>query len=141
MGLVIFDLDGTLCPQRPSSTSPFERRLCDGIEARCRELAEAGHRLAIASNQGGIARGFSVDVVTEHFDWVSGMLGIAAYRFAWEPERKKPGPVMLRELMEHFGVSVDESWMIGDSADDERAAIAAGVRFVHVAEFVERGIC
>ncbi len=35
MGLVIFDLDGTLTPQRPASTADFERKLCRGIAERC----------------------------------------------------------------------------------------------------------
>ncbi len=89
MGLVLFDLDGTLTHQRPTSTADFERSLCAGISERCRELRTAGHMLAMASNQGGIAKGHSIEAVESHFIWVSKELGIAAYRFALEPDRKK----------------------------------------------------
>lgn len=99
MGLVIFDLDGTLTPQRSSSTAPFERRLLPGVAERCRELLSAGHALAVASNQGGVARGLPAAVVEAHLAWVGSELGIAAWRFAWEPERKKPAAAMLVELM------------------------------------------
>src|SRR5271163_5019773 len=102
MGLVIFDLDGTLTPQRPSSTAAFERELCRGVPERCRELIAAGHTLALASNQGGIAKGLSVEAVEAHLTWVCGELGMSAYRFASEPARKKPAPAMLVELMEQF---------------------------------------
>ena len=140
MGLVIFDLDGTLTPQRPSSTAAFERRLCDGVRERCQELLAAGHTLAVASNQGGVAKGLSMAAVEAHLEWVGGELGAAAYRFAWEPERKKPGPAMLLELMDHFGIPPADTWMVGDSPDDELAAAAAGVRFVHVTAFVAGGL-
>ena len=140
MGLVIFDLDGTLTPQRAASTAAFERRLCDGVRERCRELLAAGHTLAVASNQGGIPKGLPAEAVEAHLGWVCGELGVAAVRYAWEPERKKPRPAMLAELMGQFGVDPSETWMIGDSPDDESAAVAAGARFVHVAAFVAGGL-
>lgn len=140
MGLVIFDLDGTLTPQRPSSTAAFERQLCPGVAERCRELVAAGHTLAVASNQGGIAKGLSVAAVEDHLGWVCSELRMTAYRFAWERTRKKPSSAMLLELMEQFGAAPTETWLIGDSEDDERAAVAAGVRFVHVSAFLANGL-
>jgi D-glycero-D-manno-heptose 1,7-bisphosphate phosphatase len=140
MGLVIFDLDGTLTPQRPSSTSAFASELCGGVRDRCRELLAAGHTLALASNQGGTGKGLSVMAVEAQLGWVCAELGMAAARFAWEPARKKPGPAMLLELMDQFRAAAAETWMVGDSEADERAAAAAGVRFVHVTSFVAGGL-
>jgi D-glycero-D-manno-heptose 1,7-bisphosphate phosphatase len=140
MGLVIFDLDGTLTPQRPSSTAAFDRQFCGGVPERCRELLAAGHTLAVASNQGGIAKGLSVEAVEAHLRWVCSELGMSAYRFASERVRKKPAPAMLLEMMDQFSASPADTWLVGDSEDDERAAVAAGVRFVHVTAFVASGL-
>lgn len=140
MGLVIFDLDGTLTPQRAASTAAFERQVCDGVRERCQQLLAAGHTLAVASNQGGIPKGLPAEAVEAHLGWVCGQLGVAAARYAWEPERKKPGPAMLAELMALFGAAPSETWMVGDSPDDESAAEAAGVRFVHITDFIAGGL-
>src|SRR5437879_2065163 len=141
MKLVIFDLDGTLTPQRPGSAAAFERRLLDGIADGCTRLRAAGLNLAIASNQGGILKGLPLADVQDHVSWVCASLDIAAYRIAYEPERKKPNPAMLHELMTQFGVEPLETCLVGDSVDDRLAAAAAGVRFIHVEDFLAKGIC
>jgi len=129
--LYIFDLDGTLTPQRPTSVAPFERRFLEGVEATCRRLREADAHLAIASNQGGILRGLDIVAIDEHFRWVCDALGVGTYRYAWEETRRKPGPAMLLELMAHLGVSPGLTCMVGDADTDRLAAEAAGVAFFH----------
>jgi HAD superfamily hydrolase (TIGR01662 family) len=140
MGLVIFDLDGTLTPQRSTSTTNFERQICLGVAERCQELLAKGYWLAIASNQGGLSKGLEIQAVETHLNWVCQTLGIAAYRYTWEPARKKPEPAMLLELMAQFNTIPVETWMVGDTRDDEQAALAAGIGFVHVTKFVAQGL-
>jgi len=135
MKLVIFDLDATLTPHRVSNVAPFERRFLDNVEAKCRQLRESGTTLAIASNQGGLVCGLKVEEVEEHFRWVCEQLGIAAWRYAWDKERRKPEPAMLLELMEQFGVAPGETCFVGDAATDELAARAAHVRFFYAADY------
>src|SRR4051812_35091124 len=124
MRLVIFDLDATLTPHRVSNLSPFERRFLDNVEAKCRLLRAEGCTLAIASNQGGIARGLKAETVEDHFRWVGERLGIAAWRYAWDRARRKPEPAMLLELMEQFGAGAGQTCFVGDAATDEQAARA-----------------
>lgn len=45
-------------------------------------------------------------------------------------ERRKPGPGMLLEAMDHFGVDPENTLFVGDRTEDERAALAAGTSFV-----------
>jgi HAD superfamily hydrolase (TIGR01662 family) len=137
--LFIFDLDNTLTPHRESSTAAFEEVLLAGVREKCRLLRSAGALLAIASNQGGISRGLSPAAVERQLGWVSGELGVAAYRFAWEPERKKPGPAMLRELMAELGALPAETCFVGDAESDRLAAEAAGVSFIYAGDFFAAG--
>lgn len=44
--------------------------------------------------------------------------------------RRKPAPGMLLEAMDHFGVSCEETLMVGDRSEDEAAAQAAGTHFM-----------
>jgi HAD superfamily hydrolase (TIGR01662 family) len=134
--LVIFDVDGTLTPRRGSGTAPFERALLAGVRERCRELRAAGYVLAIASNQGGIAKGLATAAVEDHFLWLYELLDIAAYRFAVDAGRKKPSPAMLQELMEQFGAPAGETYLVGDAESDRLAAEAAGIAFVHIQDFI-----
>jgi hydroxymethylpyrimidine pyrophosphatase-like HAD family hydrolase len=45
--LFIFDLDGTLTPQRPSSTTPFRHTLLPRVRETCIALRARGHTLAV----------------------------------------------------------------------------------------------
>lgn len=51
--------------------------------------------------------------------------------------RRKPGPGMLLEAMDHFGVSREETLFIGDRSEDERAAQAAETTFAWAWEYFE----
>lgn len=138
--LVIFDMDGTLTPHRPSSTTPFERRLCAGVAERIRELRGMGYQLAVATNQGGVKRGFPIEQVEAQLAWVRETLGITVWRYAVEEEDKKPNPRMLLELLAEFGIFPADAVMVGDCASDRLAAEAAGIAFLHVRDFIEAGI-
>jgi len=135
--LVIFDLDGTLTPQRPSSTAAFEWVLLPGVRARCVELAAAGHILTVASNQGGLKKGLGHQQVIDMLEWLVGELGIVAYRYAsgYAPRRKKPAPGMLNELMTQLGYDPVNTVFVGDSESDYQAAQAAGCGFAWAREF------
>lgn len=136
MKLFIFDLDGTLTPQRPSATAPFERTLLPGVLEKCADLRGRGALLAVASNQGGIAKGLHIDAVDEQISWLKDVLGIQEWRCAIVPgPRKKPAPGMLLELLAHFGAAAEETLFVGDSDADRLAAAAAGVAYADASSF------
>lgn len=137
MKLYIFDVDGTLTANRPTSITSFERTLLPNVEETCKELIDGGATLAIASNQGGLKKGLPVSEVYRHFDWLSAKIGFSAYRFAsgkvsWF---KKPAGGMLVLLMRYFEVMPQDTVFVGDSPDDQAAAKAAGCGFVWAWDF------
>lgn len=53
----------------------------------------------------------------------------------WTPEWRKPAPGMLLAAVKHWGYSIGNSLMIGDSPEDKEAAKAAGIIFAQVDRF------
>ena len=54
---IFLDRDGTLVPDDEHAGNPSRVVLLDGVPASLRRLRDAGYRLVVATNQGGVARG------------------------------------------------------------------------------------
>ena len=153
--LYIFDKDGTLIAslgKRPAN-SPAEQHPLPGVVEKLAELRAAGHRLALASNQGGVAWGFLTleKAGALMVDCAEKVGGLDAWRFspydskaaarrpnspyACEHESRKPRPGMLLEIMAELGASASDTVMVGDQESDQQAAQAAGVSFAWAADF------
>jgi D-glycero-D-manno-heptose 1,7-bisphosphate phosphatase len=143
--LYIFDKDGTLVGKGawPASGERAEQPLLPGVERRLANLRKDGHRLAIASNQGGVAWGF---ITLADADFLvkacADKIGADAYAFCPHDDRKgtrcecrKPRPGMLLQIMAQLDAAPDDVVMVGDDDVDRQAADAAGVRFVLAEEF------
>ena len=120
-------------------------RWMPGAAAAIRQLNDAGYFVFVISNQSGVARGlFSEDDVRALHDWMRGELlrdgariddvrfcphhpqgSVAGYidDCSW----RKPKPGMLLDLMAHWPVRRDGSFVIGDKPSDIAAAEAAGL--------------
>ena len=153
--LYIFDKDGTLIAslgKRPAN-SPAEQHPLPGVVKKLAELRGAGHRLALASNQGGVAWGFltlekAAALMQDCAEKVGGLDAVrfspydskaAARRpnspYAREHESRKPRPGMLLEIMAELGAAPAETVMVGDQESDREAAEAAGVQFAWAETF------
>jgi len=153
MTLYIFDKDGTLIGglnNRPANT-PDEQKPLPNVIEKLAELRTAGHTLAIASNQGGVAWGFisyqeAQELVKDAARKVGGMnhWRCCPYDerareknpdsiFASKSYRRKPAPGMLREIMR--ATHSNHTIMIGDQKSDQQAADRAGIAFIHAADF------
>jgi phosphoglycolate phosphatase len=114
----------------PLYVETYRRRLLDTTRLYP-GMAEAldalsGHSLAVLTNKPGVLS----RTLLEGLD--------VAPRFAriWggdDVPAPKPDPAGLRRLMEELGFPALETWMVGDSPIDVRAARAAGVRVAGVA--------
>ena len=54
--------------------------------------------------------------------------------------RKKPDPLPLTHACEHFGITPQQGILIGDSANDVKAAIAAGMPVICVNYGYNQGV-
>lgn len=125
----------------------------DGIFPLARAAVADGWRLTVVTNQSGIARGYyseaDFQALTRHM-----LAGFAAHgvqlaavlhcpfhrggsatAYARDSFWRKPNPGMILEAARRFGFDLARSAMIGDTAADMAAALAAGVglrlRLVH----------
>lgn len=154
--LVIFDLDGTLISSYMNNPDrDYDRwEVLPGRREKLAELIAAGQRVAIATNQGGVAFGH----VTEDHAYarvarVLESLGLPPetpveicvghpdsprqrYRRPEQVECRKPRGTMLRRLVEETpGAGPESSMYVGDRPEDQQAARDAGVGFAWEHEF------
>ena len=119
--LVIFDVDGTLTPQRSSSVGPTIKTLLPGVKDNLEALHADGIKVGIVSNQDSRR---PAEEIKEHFDWIRGELGITKSLMLYDTResRKKPSPYMLKVLMKRVGATPSETLFVGNAATDRQAA-------------------
>jgi D-glycero-D-manno-heptose 1,7-bisphosphate phosphatase len=143
--LVIFDADGTLV--RPKSGKDFREHADDwellpGRLCACQGLQANGVKLAIASNQGGVAFGYLAEsAIRQALHDLGADIGAHMVRFCpFHPDGtlpqyrcdsadRKPSPGMLQAVMNQLKIPSEHTLFVGDRSEDEGAAKAAGVAF------------
>jgi D-glycero-D-manno-heptose 1,7-bisphosphate phosphatase len=136
---VLLDRDGTLVVDVPYNGDPERVSPMPGARAALDRLRAAGVRLAVVSNQSGIARGIvtedEVAAVNRRVEELLGPLG----PFLTCPHGpddgcgcRKPAPGLVLEACERLGVAPGEAAVVGDIGSDVEAAAAAGARGVLV---------
>ncbi len=142
---VLLDRDGTLVVDVPYNGDPDAVVPVPGAAAAVRRLRAAGVRLAVVSNQSGIARGLlteeQVRAVNARVEELLGPLG------PWcvcphGPEDgcacRKPRPGLVLQAARALGVAPADCAVVGDIGADVGAAAAAGARAVLVPTPVTR---
>lgn len=142
--LVIIDRDGVLNAESPDHIKSLEEwlPLPGSLEAVAR-LCRARVRVAMATNQSGIARGFLTEedlrAIHRHINAELERMGGRIDPVMYSPDgpesgsrRRKPGPGMLEEIARHCGVTLEQVPFVGDSLRDIQAARAAGAKPVLV---------
>ncbi|NJN17416.1 MAG: HAD family hydrolase [Oscillochloris sp.] len=147
---LLLDRDGTLVEPRHYPRRPEELVLYPNLSAGLRRFQAAGWKLALITNQAGIAHGYfsEADLAAMHQHLtaqlaqqdiqLSGVFycphhpeGIVE-RFAHVCNCRKPQPGMLINAAEQLRIDLDHSWFIGDILDDIEAGNRAGCRTVLV---------
>ena len=142
---VLFDRDGTLVHDVPYNGDPAAVVPVDGAAAALGRLRAAGCRLALVSNQSGIARGLLTHEQVEAVNArVVELLGpFDAVLFCPHDESagcrcRKPRPGMVLDALRRLDVPPQRAAMVGDIGADVEAARAAGARPVLVPTPVTR---
>ena len=120
-------------------------RWVDGAREAIKLLDEAGFLVFVVTNQSGIARGLyrEEDLAAVHAHMMAGLATAGAHiddvRYCpYHPEGtvaaycrvsdwRKPAPGMILDLMAHWPVQREGSFVIGDRSSDIEAAKAAGL--------------
>ncbi|WIG49948.1 MULTISPECIES: HAD family hydrolase [unclassified Afipia] len=121
-------------------------RWMPGVTDAIRKLNDAGYYVFVFTNQSGVARGFfSEDDVRTLHNWMRGELmrdgariddfrycphhpdGVVP-RYTRECNWRKPQAGMILDLMKHWPVAKDRSFVVGDKQRDLDAGTAAGIK-------------
>ena len=145
---IFLDRDNTLIANGGDLGDAESVRLLDGAAEALSQLREAGYRLVVVTNQGGVARGkfteADVDAVHQRIAQLlddelhqSGMIE-RFYYCPYHPEGtvteyrrdhpwRKPNPGMILQASRDMELDLEHSWVIGDQDRDIAAGRAAGL--------------
>jgi D-glycero-D-manno-heptose 1,7-bisphosphate phosphatase len=136
---LFLDRDGTLIVDKVYLADPAGVELIPGAAGGLRRARSLGFRLFLFTNQSGIGRGLhSLEDALRVNARMEELLGLPAPVFdgvCVAPEAsgqpslyRKPSPRFILEKMAEHSLDPGECWMVGDSAADVGAALAAGIR-------------
>ncbi|ASS68036.1 MULTISPECIES: HAD family hydrolase [unclassified Paenibacillus] len=144
---VFLDRDGVVNEMNTARVrqvnGPDDVHLLPGTAEAIRGLAEAGYRVYVVTNQGGVGLGYmslaDLKAVHERLEELLAGKGARLDGIAFCPHKpdsgcacRKPRPGMLLELAKRHRLSLGESYMIGDRESDIAAGRAAGTRTIRV---------
>ena len=144
--LIVLDRDGVINYDSPDYIKTLDEwQAIDGSLLAIAKLSQAGYRIAIATNQSGIARKyFSVATLEamhlKMLNEVKKMGGKieAIFTCMHLPDAgcdcRKPKPGMLIQASQYFNVSAEEMIFIGDSQKDLEAAQSFACPFILIGE-------
>lgn len=114
------------------------------IANNLKKLQEAGFKLIIITNQGGIAKGiYTASEVEKLHDYMLQLLynqKVIITDVFYCPHHdaigkclcRKPKPLMIQKSAAKYNIDLDRSWFIGDNDRDMEAASLAGVKGIKV---------
>ncbi len=123
--------------------TPEDFYLLEGASEGIRQLNEAGYKVFVVTNQGGVGLGFMTeadlrdvhDKMEEELEKSGAFLDGIAY-CPDMPQAKsrcrKPAPGMILDLAEKHDIDLSESYMAGDREPDIHAGKNAGTRTVFI---------
>ena len=153
MKLIILDRDGVINQDSDAFVkTPDEWIALPGSLQAIARLTQAGWKVVLATNQSGLARGMYSE--TEYRALTDAMCAALAQagadveavyhcphhpkgkvaEWAVECDCRKPAPGMILRAAKELGVSLADSFMVGDKPSDIEAARAAGVGRAYIVQ-------
>jgi len=135
---IFLDRDGVINKEAEYLFRISDFEFIEGVFDVCLYFHNLGYKIIIISNQSGIARGYyNENDYRKLTEWMLGQFndnGINILDTFYCPhgpaslcECRKPKPGMFIEAKDKYNISMKDSWMIGDSESDIKAANAAGI--------------
>lgn len=140
---LFLDRDGTLITDKVYLADPAGVELLPGAADGLRRARDLGYRLFLFTNQSGIGRGYHTLADSRRVNArLEELLGLPRPVFAETciaPEApgqpvvyRKPSPRFILEMIAQHRLDAAHCFMVGDSAADIGAALAAGIQPVAV---------
>jgi D-glycero-D-manno-heptose 1,7-bisphosphate phosphatase len=147
--VVFLDKDGTLIEDLPYNVDPRRIRLAPGAAEALRMWGTDGWRVAIVTNQSGVARGYfpidALDRVAENLEATLRGFGVGwagfyacphlpegVNEYAIDCDCRKPAAGLIRSAAHDLGIEPAGTWFIGDTWMDMAAGRAVGCRTILV---------
>jgi D-glycero-D-manno-heptose 1,7-bisphosphate phosphatase len=134
---IFLDRDGVLNKERGEySFLPEHILVPDDVPRGLRRLKEAGFKLIVITNQGGIAKGqYTREDVLNCHEYIQSKVGGLLDDLFYSPYHematlslgRKPGSLLFERAIALHHIDPQQSWMIGDSKRDMEAAEKVGV--------------
>lgn len=149
---VFLDRDGVINLDRAYVHRWDEFEFVPGAVEAMRRLRQAGYVLIVVTNQSGLARGLYTEAqyqeLTRHMRDALAAAGAgveAVYHCPHHPKGsvpelavdcdcRKPEPGMILQAVREHGLSLKDSFMVGDKASDIEAARAAGLGHAYLVQ-------
>jgi D-glycero-D-manno-heptose 1,7-bisphosphate phosphatase len=142
---LFLDRDGVINIDHGYVSSKENFEFVDGIFGLCQTARRLGYLIFVVTNQAGIGRGYYTEQdFIKLTEWMCGVFsdkgvvidsvyfcpshpehGVGEYKI--DSPYRKPGPGMIFQAAEEFGVDLASSVLVGDKETDIQAGIAAGV--------------
>jgi D-glycero-D-manno-heptose 1,7-bisphosphate phosphatase len=142
---LFLDRDGVINVDHGYVCKPEDFEFVAGIAELCCRAKELGYLVFVVTNQAGIGRGYYTEQeFLQLTEWMCEVLkaqgalidkvyfcpyheahGVGRYRK--NSSFRKPGPGMILQAAQEFGVNLPESVLVGDKESDIQAGLAAGV--------------
>jgi D-glycero-D-manno-heptose 1,7-bisphosphate phosphatase len=142
---IILDRDGVINDHRHFVNEPADLILFDTAPMAIRKLNNAGYKVVVATNQGGVGLGYlSADMLDRIHEKLVEELAAHGARIddiaacTHSPHAgcdcRKPRPGLLYALQERHDLDLDKSYMVGDRETDVAAGKAAGTKTVLIGD-------
>ena len=136
---VFLDRDGVLIEEKHYLHRVEDVVIFSGAPAALKQLADAGFKLFIVTNQSGVGRGYfpmaDVDKVHAHLAAEFARAGVRFEKIYVAPEApdqpsrgRKPSPQLLLDARDEFGLTLANCFMVGDKLIDLECGWNAGVK-------------
>jgi D-glycero-D-manno-heptose 1,7-bisphosphate phosphatase len=140
---LFLDRDGTLIVDKVYLADPADVELIPGTTGALRRARELGYRLFLFTNQSGIGRGYHTLEDTQRVNArMEELIGLGSPLFdgvCIAPEApgqpvvyRKPSPRFILEMRARHSLDPAQCWMVGDSAADIGAGLAARINVAAV---------